>query len=129
MRHTGWHHESFPGFMVACAALAWADPETRKAYWEDFMNWRKAPCAAGECPEIAEDDGGVLLRSTLRPDAVIRLSPVEFRNLREAIRDGGLGGDDVDLPGEFWAPVSRRADRRARRRRTPAVPGRDLPAA
>jgi len=50
--------------------------------------WRKPSfCSGGECPEIAEKDGRVLVRSTLAPRAVARLTPEEFRDLQLAIRN------------------------------------------
>ncbi|MGW4891211.1 DUF397 domain-containing protein [Kitasatospora sp. NPDC004240] len=48
----------------------------------------KACADAGNCPEVAIADEAVHLRSTLRPDAVVRLTPAEWQTLQRGIRNG-----------------------------------------
>ncbi|MEV7021069.1 DUF397 domain-containing protein [Kitasatospora sp. NPDC093558] len=56
----------------------------------DHLLWtRPAACAnSGNCPEVAIADGGVYIRSSLKPAAVAELTPSEWRDLVAAIRAG-----------------------------------------
>jgi hypothetical protein len=56
--------------------------------------WRKATfCQSGECAEVAEEDGEILLRSTRAPGIVIRLTAAEWR----AFTNGMAAGEFSDL--------------------------------
>ena len=49
---------------------------------ESRAAWRKASyCQAGECAEVLEEDGEILLRSTRAPGVVVRLTAAEFQAL------------------------------------------------
>lgn len=51
--------------------------------------WRKASfCQAGECAEVAEEDGEILLRSTRAPGIVVRLTGAEWRAFIKGIEAG-----------------------------------------
>lgn len=53
------------------------------------VTWRKSSfCQNGECAEIADYGGEVLLRSSRSPDDVIRLTPGEWQALVEGVRAG-----------------------------------------
>jgi Domain of unknown function (DUF397) len=52
------------------------------------VGWRKPSlCSAGECPEVGQKDGEILVRSTLAPRTVVRFTPEEFRALQLAIQN------------------------------------------
>jgi hypothetical protein len=56
--------------------------------------WRKASyCHAGECAEVLEEDGEILLRSTRAPGVVVRLTAAEF----QAFAKGVAAGEFSDL--------------------------------
>jgi hypothetical protein len=51
--------------------------------------WRKASyCQAGECAEVAEEDGEILLRSTRAPGIVVRLTGAEWQAFTKAVTAG-----------------------------------------
>lgn len=51
--------------------------------------WRKSSfCAAGECAELAQKDGAILLRSSQAPRVVVTYTAEEFRALRLGIQSG-----------------------------------------
>ncbi len=51
--------------------------------------WRKAHCADGACAEAAKDGpDSVLLRSTLRPGAVLSFTNDEWSAFLASVRDG-----------------------------------------
>lgn len=55
--------------------------------------WRRSDCADGACVEVKVDNGGeVLVRSSLRPAAVLRLSAHEW----SAFLEGAARGDFDD---------------------------------
>jgi hypothetical protein len=50
--------------------------------------WRQSSfCAGGECAEVGESNGMVLMRSTLAPDRVVRFTREEFTALRLAFQN------------------------------------------
>ena len=51
--------------------------------------WRKSSfCVQGECAEVTDKNGMILLRSSLAPRTVVRYTPEEFRALRLGIKAG-----------------------------------------
>jgi Domain of unknown function (DUF397) len=56
---------------------------------ESAPAWRTASfCQSGECAEVAEQGGEVLLRSTRAPDVVVRLTGTEWQALTKGIAAG-----------------------------------------
>jgi hypothetical protein len=54
--------------------------------------WRKSSfCQAGECVEVAMQDGVVVLRSTRAPDAVVRFTRDEWRAFAIGMQAGEFG--------------------------------------
>jgi hypothetical protein len=50
--------------------------------------WRKSSfCSAGECAEVGQKDGMVLMRSTLAPRKIVTYTAEEFRALRLAFQN------------------------------------------
>lgn len=59
-----------------------------------MSDWIRARrCEGGACAEVARDGRDVLLRSSLAPDVVVRLTREEF----EAFRLGVLAGDFKEI--------------------------------
>lgn len=55
--------------------------------------WRRSSfCANSECAEVTQQDGLILLRSSVTPQVVIRFTPEEFRALRLGIQAGEYDG-------------------------------------
>jgi hypothetical protein len=53
------------------------------------LAWRKASyCHVGECVEVAEEDGEVLLRSTRAPGIVVRLTGAEWQAFAKGVTAG-----------------------------------------
>jgi hypothetical protein len=53
------------------------------------IGWRKSTyCQAGECAEISQRDGQILLRNSQSPSDVVRLSPEEWSALVAGITAG-----------------------------------------
>jgi hypothetical protein len=51
--------------------------------------WRKTSfCQGGECAEVSQSDGEILLRSTRSPDDVIRLTAAEWSTFVAGIGAG-----------------------------------------
>jgi Domain of unknown function (DUF397) len=51
--------------------------------------WRKSSrCQSGECAEIAQQNGEIVLRSTRSPDAVVRLTAAEWQAFARGIQTG-----------------------------------------
>lgn len=51
--------------------------------------WRRSSfCANSECAEVAQQDGLILIRSSVEPQVVVRFTPEEFRALRLGVRAG-----------------------------------------
>lgn len=56
---------------------------------ESVPAWRTASfCQSGECAEVAEEGGEVLLRSTRAPETVVRLTGAEWQALTKGIAAG-----------------------------------------
>jgi hypothetical protein len=57
----------------------------------EFAKWRRSSrCSDGMCVEAAADHGEVLVRSSTRPDQVLRLSAEQWGTLLAAIKAGDL---------------------------------------
>jgi uncharacterized protein DUF397 len=53
------------------------------------MTWRRSSfCQNGECAEVAEHDGEVMLRSSRSPKDVVRLTSAEWQAFANGIRAG-----------------------------------------
>ncbi|MFJ9694145.1 DUF397 domain-containing protein [Kitasatospora sp. NPDC101183] len=54
------------------------------------LDWKRPKtCAdANACPEVAIGANAVYVRSSLLPDAIAQLTPIEWRDLLTAIRAG-----------------------------------------
>jgi hypothetical protein len=51
--------------------------------------WRRSTfCASSECAEVARKDNMILLRSSINPRVVVRLTPEEFQALRLGVKAG-----------------------------------------
>lgn len=51
------------------------------------LRWRRSPyCANGACGEVAFGPGGVFVRTTPRPDTVLRVPAPAWRAFIEAIK-------------------------------------------
>jgi hypothetical protein len=61
---------------------------TYRPTWPESVWHRPSFCQAGECPEIAEIDGMIALRSSADPGSVIRYTSEEWRALVRAIKAG-----------------------------------------
>jgi hypothetical protein len=58
---------------------------------EGMPTWHKGrPCDAGNCVEIAPQGEDVLVRSTMAPDALIRLTRQEWAEFLMAAKEGLL---------------------------------------
>jgi hypothetical protein len=56
------------------------------------LDWIKASlCQNGECLEIASDTGTVAMRTSTRPDLVLRFSPEEFGAFLREVKAGRYG--------------------------------------
>jgi|HubBroStandDraft_1064217.scaffolds.fasta_scaffold401117_2 hypothetical protein len=54
---------------------------------DETAAWRKSSfCQSGECAEIAQDNGEILLRSSRAPGAVVRLTPAEWHAFTKGIK-------------------------------------------
>jgi hypothetical protein len=60
---------------------------------QQIVTWRKASfCQAGECAEVAAEDGEILVRSTRQPGAIVRLTAAEWQAFAKGIAAGEFGG-------------------------------------
>jgi hypothetical protein len=51
--------------------------------------WRRASyCQAGECAEVVEEDGEILLRSTRAPGVIVRLTSAEWQAFTKGVAAG-----------------------------------------
>jgi len=58
--------------------------------------WRKpSRCQQGECVEVRQQAGIVMLRDSAHPDAVVRVSAESWRMFTDAIRAGELELDQL----------------------------------
>ena len=67
---------------------------THEAGWPTMAAWRKASfCAAGECLEVAQRDGVILLRDSTQPRGIVlRCAAAEWRSLVADIKAGSFDG-------------------------------------
>lgn len=60
--------------------------------WREPLQWRQSSrCDSGACVEIAQSGNDILVRSSLRPGAVLRLTAMEFRTFCIDLVNGQYG--------------------------------------
>lgn len=64
------------------------------------LAWRKASfCASGECVEVAQRDGVVILRDSTRPSGpMLHWDAEQWRVFIRTVKTGELSGHVPDLP-------------------------------
>ena len=53
------------------------------------LDWRKASmCQSGECVEVAQQDGMIVLRSSKDPDSILSYTAMEWQSFLRGIKAG-----------------------------------------
>jgi hypothetical protein len=80
---------SFVTFSVGLVPWQRLEMKRYEAKRYKSITWRRSSfCAQGECAEIANRDGLILLRSSLAPREVVAYTPAGFRALQLRIKAG-----------------------------------------